>query len=578
MSTDKNENKAEIAARLQVANSTTALGALSMVIEAWVLPFMEEWRLRGSQPAPSPGDVKQIIARVDQLEADGVNLPDGYAWLPELLRHLSASIRFNSRNFVNIHPNPFVPSIVASTLVALQNPNNIVPAVSKATTRLEEDSVAWMAEHLVGFDPECATGNMVSGGTIANITALLVARDYCYRKLARPRPAAVRERGLCGKPDGVILATAGSHYSVKKAAWILGLGDESVVRVPVGFDEDAYDRVGRDERFLGGIRDSFWSDLLAESCAEDKQRGEEELVRFYQGEDEAFSLQPLDSEINKALYGCFEYNTPLIGYVFTIGTTDTGTIERPDRDALRLLQKEDVFVHADAAAGGFALLHSRVREQVKGLKHVHSVTVDGHKLGHLPYPNGTILFRDRSWVSEIMQEAPYLKGLAPTIEGSRPGTHVASLWAAIQDLARGGLYERWLERLFCFVDRLLEAFRASTCFQVLHKVDLTTIAVAPLPRDGETRREMNRLARRVSEAVERDSSEGAFLVNFDRELAGIKVCDRNEFRGGGSTNDENSLTDIQCLRIVATNPEVDAADAPRLVEYLEKMLSEARGR
>ena len=67
-------------------------------------------------------------------------------------------------------------------------------------------------------------------------------------------------------------------------------------------------------------------------------------------------------------------------------------------------------------------------------------------------------------------------------------------------MALGGLYERWLERLFCFMDSALEAFKSSTCFQVLHKVDLTTIAVAPLPTGRETRGELNLLARRVSEA------------------------------------------------------------------------------
>ncbi len=71
------------------------------------------------------------------------------------------------------------------------------------------------------------------------------------------------------------------------------------------------------------------------------------------------TLQPLNSEIFKALYSCFEYGTPLIGYVFTLGTTDTGTIEAPNDEAIKKLVKENVFIH-DAALGGFALPHERI--------------------------------------------------------------------------------------------------------------------------------------------------------------------------------------------------------------------------
>lgn len=529
----------------------------------------------GSQPVLSKGEVESIEDIIKNLESG--ETPPGYDWLPEMLRRLAWNKRFNRRNFVNIHPTPHVPSVLASTLVSLQNPNNIVKAVSGPTTEMEEECIRWLAQHLLGFDQSRAWGNVVSGGTIANLTALMVARDYCYRKLSRPRPADVRQRGLFGLPSGVVMATAGSHYSIKKALWLLGIGDENVVTVPVSFDERVALRADRDRQFIAGVTKRDWRRRICRALDEDEARGIDEMGRFYAGKSKPFSLQPLNSEIFKSLYGCFEYGTPLLAYVFTLGTTDTGTIESPDLEALDHLAEEDIFIHADAAAGGFALQHTRVAERVIGMDKAHSATLDGHKFGHLAYPNGAIVFREKGWVYEILHEAPYLQNLAPTLEGSRPGSHVAALWAAIEDLGKTGRYGRWLDRIFVFVDALVECFEASKYFQVLHDVHLSTVAVAPVPTGKESRTELNRFVVRMGDAISNDDTEDAFLVNVDRGLSGIKVRNSNRPPSTpGSGFEDDPLVDLFCLRIVATNPAVERTDASKLVDYLEGKLEAAR--
>lgn len=539
-----------------------SLDAFSENLNEVLVPFIRLWIESGDQPLLSQEEIAQIRGSLHDL-GQRKDLGDGYASLPKLLKRLAEGLRFNRRNFVNIHPTPHLPSVLASLAVTLQNPNNIVAEVSGPTTILEAECIAWIAEKLIGFEPASAWGNIVSGGTVANMTALMVARDYCYRKLALPRPAEVRTRGLYGLPPGVVLATAGSHYSVRKALWFLGMGDENVVSIPVAYDECVAQRDVRDGNFIRGITDDEWSHEIRENIENDRNQGAQEFERFYAGGQSAFSLQPLNSQLLKALYGCFEYSTPLIAYVFTVGTTDTGTVERPDSKALRRLEREDIFIHADAAMGGFALLHDRVRDAVVGLGNVHSVTVDGHKFGHLPYPNGAVVFREKGWMYEILHEAPYLKNLAPTLEGSRPGSHVAGLWTAIQDMGDSGRYRAWLDRLFAFTDRLVDALGASGKFQVLHKVDLTTVAVAPSPSGKESRLELNALVERMSKQIVSDRSAGAYLVNLDRGLSGIKVRNRPN---------EDTLVDIYCLRIVATNPVVEPGDADLLVDYLERQL------
>ena len=550
-----------------------ALDNFQAVVGGWLVPFLKEWINAGSQPVLGEADVRRLQERLSELFEQKGPLPSGYEWLPELAQRLSGAMRFNRRNFVNIHPTPHVPAVLASTLVSLQNPNNIVEHVSEQTTKLEREVIAWMAKNLVGFS-EGAWGNMVSGGTVANMTALLAARDYSYRKISQPRPVDVRSRGLYGLPQGVVLATKGSHYSVKKALWFLGMGDENVIPISVCHDELVRRQVQRDQTFISGIRDKSWSEPLHTALNKDKELGDSELENFYSGKQRPFGLQPLNSEILKSLYGCFVYGTPLIAYVFTIGTTDTGTIEKPNGLALELLEKEDIYIHADAAAGGFAMLHQRVRSMVNGLERVRSVTIDGHKLGHLPYPNGAIIFRERGWMHEILHDAPYLRDLAPTLEGSRPGSHAGALWAAIKDMDSSRIYVRWLDRLFDFISCLVKGIESGRKFQVLHEVHLTTVAVAPLPHSGSTRRELNELVLKIHELIDNDKMGNAFLVNIDKGLSGIKVRNDNLF--SAETDISVLLEDVYCLRIVATNPAVEPNDADELLSYLDEKLTLAR--
>jgi hypothetical protein len=125
------------------------------------------------------------------------------------------------------------------------------------------------------------------------------------------------------------------------------------------------------------------------------------------------------------------------------------------------------------------------------------------------------------------------------------------------------------------VDCLVEAFHSSGEFQVLHTVDLTTVAVAPKTKANETRSDVNRVVTRMSDWISQDTSADAYLVNLDRGLSGVKVRDSNR-PGALNTSDEDRLVDIYCLRIVATNPAVESADASRLASYLHEVLARVR--
>ncbi|MDD1522918.1 MULTISPECIES: pyridoxal phosphate-dependent decarboxylase family protein [Bradyrhizobium] len=395
--------------------------------------------------------------------------------------------------------------------------------------------------------------------------ALLVARDYTYDKLNRPRPSRVGSRGIAGLKPGVVLGTAASHYSIEKALWFLGLGHEDLVRVPVCYDEAMAAEAFRQERFLEGVRHEPWRSRLHTAVAADRKLGAAELVDFYSGKQNPFGLQPLGSDIMKTLYSCFEFDVPLIASILTLGTTDTGTIERVDTEAVDLLREEDVYIHVDAATGGFAFVSDDVKTKMNKLDAIDSFTIDPHKMGFLHYPCGAVVFRDRGFREQIYHQAPYLGPLAPTLEGSRPGGPSAALWFALKTIGVDG-YKQMVNHLLKFASELNKAFATSKQFQVLHRVDLNAMAVAPFPEDSETRRDVNGLVRAVREKVLQRSK---FLVNIDRHLSAVKV--RND-----PNQPESDIVDIGALRIVVTNPLVELDDAQRLVDDLCTYLVEAR--
>lgn len=521
-------------------------------------PFLKLW-WHGVNPVPNRDEVekarREFAHRIHEA-------PEEFKPLFECLERLFVGWRFNRRNFVNIHPSPLLPPTIASLIVSIQNPNNIVPAVSEATTEMEEECIDFFVD-LIGYNKEKEPwGNIVSSGTVANMTALLIARDYTYDKLDRPRESQIGRRGVIGRKPGIVLTSASTHYSLKKSLWFLGVGSDNLVEIPVAVDEQVLRKREKDEKFVDGIVDNTYKDLIVKAIEREDKQGE--LDRFYKGEDTPFSLQPLDSEIFKALYSCFAYDTPLLATVYSLGTTETGTIERMDSEefgttAFDRLKQEDIYVHADAAIGGYALSVPEIKKKMRGIEKCDSTTIDGHKLGLLHYPCASIIFQHRGYKHQIYHEAPYLEHLAPTLEGSRPGSHVAACWVAHKILGKEG-YGDCIARLLEFTQLLEQRIKDSDHFQLLHQVDLNTISFC-VKRQGIPRTILNKMTLDLAARV---SERGKFIVNTTTDLAKIKVKNL--------PGEDDALVDINTIRIVVTNPLVEDDDVEVFIEEIETQL------
>ena len=281
---------------------------------------------------------------------------------------------------------PYFMLPLARLMTAL-NQNLVKVETSKAFTPMERQVLA-MIHHLIyrfsdDFYPtwihnsQAALGAFCSGGTVANTTALWVARnrffapDGTFRGIAQEGLArALKHRGV----EGVaVLVSERGHYSLGKAADLLGIGRDHLVKVKT-----------------------------AENNRIDLQALREECRRL---QDQ--NIRPL------ALVG--------IG-----GTTETGNVD-PLEAMADFAQELGCHFHVDAAWGGPTLFSDRHRHLLAGIERADSVTIDAHKQLYAPMGAGMVVFKDPTAVSAIEHHAAYIlrhgsKDLGShTLEGSRPG-------------------------------------------------------------------------------------------------------------------------------------------------------------
>lgn len=238
----------------------------------------------------------------------------------------------------NIHPrfwawymgNGTVLGALADFMAAVMNPN--VGGGNHVANLVEEQVVNWM-KALVGFPPE-ASGLLVSGGSMANILGITVARN------ARAG-FDVRERGLHGAPAPLtVYASTEVHSCNQKAVELLGLGTHGLRKVPV--------------------KDDYTFDIQALEAT---------IVA-----DRAAGRRPI----------C------VIG---SAGTVNTGAVD--DLNALAdLCEREGLWFHVDGAIGAVAVLAENVRPQLRGIERADSVALDLHKWLHVPFEAGCVLVRD----------------------------------------------------------------------------------------------------------------------------------------------------------------------------------------
>src|SRR6202008_214761 len=115
---------------------------------------------------------------------------------------------------------PIPAAALVESVVAAMNQSLAVWEMSPIATAIDRDLMAGFKK-LFGY-PKASEGSLVPGGAFANLTALLAARD-----------ALAPQGSQSGQAGVAIIVGAQAHYSIARAAAILGLGRDSVFKVPL---------------------------------------------------------------------------------------------------------------------------------------------------------------------------------------------------------------------------------------------------------------------------------------------------------------------------------------------------------
>ena len=441
---------------------------------------------------------------LDYAAAEQAALPEEGRTVEEVSRLLVGALEGmpiwgHPRTQINVVPPPSIPSIIGSLLPAIYNPNLVSDDTSYGVA-LKEAAVAAMTSRLVGYDPARSAGVFTFGGTGTTLYGARLGIEKAF-------PDAM-EHGLQG--NGVILASAQSHYCRLNVAGWLGLGEQSVVQVPTHHRNDI--RIDR---------------------------------------------------LEAAARAAIEKGRRIVALVATMGTTDAFGVD--DLDAVvdlrdRLVEEHQLdyrpHVHADAVIGwawsvfndydfednplGFRPRTVRALaaacRRIAGLQRADSIGIDFHKTGFTPYVSSLFLVRERADLGLLVRgrdKMPYLFQSGErhpgvyTLETSRSGSGVLAAYGSLVLLGRVGL-QVVLGHLVEKAESLREHLEGHQSTVVLNDDGVGTVTVFRVYPDGVDTwsikdRERTDPAAREELLRHNDYNRRLFRYLYERAMAGKGV-------------------------------------------------------
>lgn len=407
---------------------------------------------------------------------------------PKFIGHMTSAI-------------PYFLQSLSKCMVAIHQ-NTVKIETSRALTVLERQSLAKLHRLTFAKDEafykrnthrrDTTLGILCSGGTVANIIALWVARNRFMESVLGP---SYQDLGLVealqrsGHKNLCCFVSQRGHYSLKKSADLLGMGNRSLIAVPV----DRHHRI---------------------------------------------HLPSLEQAHRKAL----EEGLKPLALIGIAGTTETGNVD-PLNDLADFAQRESLHYHVDAAWGGPTLFSEQNAHRLKGIERADSVAMDGHKQFYLPMGIGMLLLNDPTVAMSIEHQAQYIIRASSFdlgrrhLEGSRPGMSML-LSSALRIMGRQG-YELLMNRNLRMARTFASMIEAHPDFELITPPELNILTYRAFPRHW---REKGGIAQDHIDALNTQ------LQKQQRE-AGQSFVSRTRFRHPEPNGPETTV-----LRAVLANP------------------------
>ena len=296
-----------------------------------------------------PYSLRRKVKEMGFLPEKGIGFDAALSKVEETV--LANLLRTWSTSYMpHLHSPALLESICSELLIASFNDSMDSWDQGPAATEVEEAVIGSLLS-LFGY-PEGSDGTFTSGGSQSNISAIIAARDYY---LDRVFSTDTKKKGMPPEYSTLRLYTSEiSHFSMDKACHIMGLGYDSVRKIPV----------------------------------DDKCRIDLKAFERMVEEDRAKGLHPFCA-------------------VATIGTTDFGSID-PIGGMREICDRYGIHLHADAAYGSGAIMSSTYKSRLGDLSLADSITIDFHKMFLLPISCSAVLMKNGKKLECFQLHADYL--------------------------------------------------------------------------------------------------------------------------------------------------------------------------
>lgn len=362
--------------------------------------------------------------------------------------------------FGNGHPSffgwvnspPTVIGVFAEALAAAMNPS--CAGGNHSAVYVERAVTDWFKGEF-GFDAG-AMGLLVSGGSMATLTALAVARHTA----AKANGWDIRQSGLgVSGRRFTVYKTREGHSCIQKAVELLGLGSASIRVVP---------------------------------------------------HDDGLCMKP--AALNAMIAADIAAGALPLAVIASAGTVNTGAID-PLGEIADVCARHRVWLHVDGAYGAPAMLSTRYRQQLTPIARADSLAIDPHKWLFVPVEAGLVIVRDGSAMREAFSLVPpYLR-----TDGNLDGVggppwfsefgfqqtrafRALKVWMALRQHGRDG-YRDAIERNLSLADRLAERLTAAGNVEVLAPRNLSIVCFR-YAAGGADPRALNALNERLLERVQ----------------------------------------------------------------------------
>lgn len=413
---------------------------------------------------PTPNELREIVRQSSILPESGLGWERTFSLMRE--RILPNLLRTSSVNYMaHLHGPSLLESVVSELVISTFNQSMDSWDQSPVATEIEEDVVRHLCS-LFGYG-DGSDGVFTSGGSQSNMTALILARDwFCKNALKHD----VKKSGLNEDCSRLRMYTSEiSHFSMEKSAHVLGLGYQSVVKVPV----------------------------------DSKKRMDAQALR---------SLVEADRKAGKI---------PFL-VVGTVGTTDFGSIDPLDSLA-QVARENEMWLHADAAYGAGVVMSDKYSGCLKNLSLCDSITVDFHKMFLMTISCGALLVRRSEDFDALTIHADYLNreedeedGYINLVDKSLQTTRrfdALKVWTSFQMRGKDG-WSRIIETSMDNARYFHGILSADSSFEVLCEPEISSVVFRYNACDEVNKRVRRALIHSHGVVIGQTVSDGKVFLKF----------------------------------------------------------------